>query len=268
MVATNRDPRERPAVRKLVLLAKVQIDRRTQCRVRTDPHHVQELVEVLERKKGFKDDVELYFDASVYWVGDGFHRLEAYQAAGWVKIPALVREGGWLAAMIHAAGSNEDHGKRRTRDDLHRAITLLLEDGGIRKLSNRQIAKLARCDDKTVGALREKLGLAGDVRVYTDKHGNETEMNVSRLRRRGEPLTAGGRVNTFHDLPADAKDACKGLLRVLGRLTKEQHSFTLTWLSKLPPGKPKETEHLLAELEVEEGQGEDLDLGPDEGLKF
>jgi hypothetical protein len=180
---------------------------------------------------------------------------------------ALVREGGWLAAMIHAAGSNEDHGKRRTRDDLHRAISLLLEDGGIRKLSNRQIAKLARCDDKTVAAMRAKQDLDGDTRVYTDKHGNVTEMNVSRLRRRGEPLTAGGPVNAFHDLPADAKDACKGLLRVLGRLPKEQYSFVKTWLHQLPV-KPKEAAHLLAELETEEGEGEDLDLGPDEGLKF
>ena len=267
MAGTDRDPRERPARLKHVLLAKVQIDRRTQCRVRTDPHHVQELVEVLERKKGFKDDVELYHDGSVYWIGDGFHRVEAYQAAGWVKIPALVREGMWLAAMIHAAGSNEDHGKRRTRDDLHRAISLLLEDSSIRKLSNRQIARLARCDDKTVGAMREKLGLDGDTRVYTDKHANETEMNVSRLRRRGEPLTAAGPVNAFHDLPADAREVCKGLLRVLGQISREQYSFTLTWLHQLPP-KPKEAGHLLAELEVEEGQGEALDPGSDENLKF
>src|SRR5262245_27087561 len=122
------DPRNRPAERKMISLARVQIDRSTQARMKKDPNHVQLLVEVLESGKEFKDDPEVYFDGKDYWIGDGFHRLEAYARVGRERVYVLVREGGRHDAILHAVGANAEHGMPRTRKDVRRAIRLALED--------------------------------------------------------------------------------------------------------------------------------------------
>ena len=83
--------------------------------------------------------------------------MEAYQQAGRDKIRALVREGSERDAMIHAAGANTKHGLRRSREDTHRCIRLLLEDKQLAGLSDRTLAKLVDCDGKTVAVVREKL---------------------------------------------------------------------------------------------------------------
>src|SRR5262245_41078226 len=115
-----KDPRNRPAERKQILLAKVQITRSTQARDRKTPDHVETLLAVLESGQEFKDAPEVYFDGFAYWVGDGFHRLDAYDRAGRAKVWALVRDGTHRDAMIHAAGANAEHGLRRTRKDVDR----------------------------------------------------------------------------------------------------------------------------------------------------
>src|SRR5262249_12479981 len=161
--------------------------------------------------------------------GDGFHRLEAYQQAGKQKIRALVREGTERDAMIHAAGANTRHGLRRTREDTHRCIRLLLEDKALAALSDRTLAKLVDCDGKTVAAVREKLGLPSSSRVYTDKHGNEAVMNVTGLSNRGKKRFAfQGKVNTFHELPQQVRETLRSFLQEASRLPKPQYAFALT----------------------------------------
>jgi hypothetical protein len=264
MAGRNLDPRVEPAVRKMVHLDKVQFrDRRTQARMRTDPNLVREYAGLLLAGVEFTEPPDLYEDAGpVYWVGDGFHRVAAYEMAGRVKFWANVREGGWYRALLHAAGSNAEHGLRRSRQDLHRALRLLLEQEEIRRYSDRTIAKLARCDNKTVAAMRKQLGLDGDARTYTDRHGNQSVMDVSGLRR-PTLATSGTPTNAFHDLPADTRKTLKDLLEQLGRMTKESRSFTLTWISKVP-ATPKAINDLRTELDAE---GEGQDKGPD-GLPF
>jgi hypothetical protein len=124
------DPQQRPAQEKMIALDKIQLTRSTQGRLRMNPDHVQRLrEEVLERGLDFTDRVEVYDDGfGKLWVGDGFHRLEAYQQAGRDKIRALVREGTERDAMIHAAGANTRHGLRRSRENIRRCIRLLLKD--------------------------------------------------------------------------------------------------------------------------------------------
>jgi hypothetical protein len=248
----QKDPRAKPAVRKLVALFKVQIDRSTQARDRKDDERVKALLEVLEDGKEFKDDLELYDDGFVYWVGDGFHRLDAYQLKGREKAWALVREGSHRDAMIHAAGANAEHGLPRKRKDIDRAIRLLLEDKEIGKLSDRAVAALARCTDKTVAARRRELGLNGGDRAYTDRHGNESVMDISGQRSRGKTLLSAGPVNAFHDLPVTTRRVLKGVLEEIGGLTKERYSFALSWLKGHLPPTPKEARELLTTLEAEE----------------
>jgi hypothetical protein len=223
-------------------------------RKRTDHNLVADYAELLKTKKDFDTPVEVYFDGKVYWIGDGFHRVEAYLRAGKDKITALVREGDWQAAKVHAMGANDAHGLRRNRQDIQKAIAEAFDM--FPKLSDRAIAFICRTTHPTVAAHRPD-NLKTDTRVYTDKHGNESVMNVSGIR--GKTMaSAPAPVNAFHDLPPSAKTALKELLRVISGLSKSEHAFVLTWLKSSLRDKPKESGQLLTELEVEEGAGEEM----------
>jgi hypothetical protein len=248
------DPRDLPAVPKKIPLDKVQIDKRTQMRVRTDPNRVADYVEVLQAKRDFDAPIEVYFDGKVYWIGDGFHRVEAYSRAGRDKVPALVREGGWQAAAVHAMGSNDAHGLPRSRADVRKAIAHAFDM--FPKLSDRAIAQICRTSHPTVAAHRPA-ELKTDQRVYTDKHGNESVMDVTGLRGK-TAASAPAPVNTFHDLPVESKTVLKDMLRVIAGLSKPEYSFVLAWLQGGLPDKPKEAERLLTELEFQEGAGEEM----------
>jgi hypothetical protein len=247
--ASERDPRNRDAEEKVILLAKVQIERSLQARVRLNRQWVGSLYEVLEQGKDFKDKIEVYFDGTVYWLADGFHRAAAYEKKGWVKVKALVRQGTHRDAMIHAVGANDAHGLPRSRKDIQRAISLLLDDEQYARLSNRTLAKIVHCSDKTVGAVRENLGLGSDRRTYTTKHGTESTMNVSNLR--GRSLAAAAPVNAFHDLPGPTQRRLLGLLGEIGKLSKSEYGFVRSWLAAQLPPTPKGALQLRTELEVE-----------------
>jgi hypothetical protein len=263
MKQSNKDPRSNPSEEKMILLAKVQIDRSTQARVRKNPEWVESLGEILAQGKDFTDPVEVYDDGFVYWVGDGFHRLDAYARAGRLKIKARVREGTHRDAMIHAAGANSEHGLHRSQKDVRRAISLLLDDDDLARLSDRTLAQLAYCSDKTVAAVKRELGLDSATRTYTDKHGTVTEMNISEMQKRPRASFTEP-VNTFHELPEEARAVLKETLRVISRLKKEQYSFVLAWLQSQLPPKPKDAEALLTTLELEEGAGQEMELGEDD----
>lgn len=95
------------------------------------------------------------------WVADGFHRIEAALRAGRNNIQAEVREGSIRDAILCAAGANRNHGLRRTRNDVRRAITSLVKDPEWGAWSDRAIAEKVGCSDKTVAAVRKDLGRCG-----------------------------------------------------------------------------------------------------------
>jgi hypothetical protein len=245
----------------MVELDKIECDRGTQARCRMNPNWTGELVEVLGAGKDFTDEPEVYYDGYTYWPGDGFHRLAAYRKVGRVKVWVRVREGTHRDAMIHAAGANSEHGERRSRKDLRRAIALLLEDEDIAKRSDRTIARLARTTDKTVATVKKELGLDSGTRVYTDKHGNVGEMDVSRLKERSKGLSLAGSapVNEFHQLPPPVKGSVKGLLQEISRLSKKDYAFLKTWLQAQLPKTPREASNLLTTLDFEEQAPPDAD---------
>jgi hypothetical protein len=259
------DPRNLQAERKNIPMDKIRVSRDTQARVRLNPATVQEYVELLERKVEFKDDIEVYHDGFVFWVGDGFHRHAAYEKVGRLRVPALVREGSQRQAMIHAAGANAEHGLPRKREDVQRAIRMLLDDDETGRLSARTIAKLVRCSPGMVDNMKKLLGRGGEKVVYTDRHGIETEMDVSGQKERPrKTLAFGAPVNTYHDLPAGVRGVLKDVLREISQLPKESYSFVLSWLQGHLPPKPKEAGNLLTQLELEEqAEPDGLDrLGP------
>ena len=77
------------------------------------------------------------------------------------------------AAILYSVSANATHGQRRTREDVNRAIGMMLRDSVWGNLTNNAIAKHINCDPKTVAARRSELEKAGeieplDVRVAAD----------------------------------------------------------------------------------------------------
>jgi hypothetical protein len=115
-----------------------------------------------------------------------------------------------------------------------------------------------------VADVKRELGLDGTIRVYTDRHGNQTEMDVSGLKTR--TLAGGGKVNTFHQLPGSSRDCCKAILQDLTHLPRERNAFLKTWLDQHWPQTPKQARDLLTQLEAEEQSAEAATDG--DGMPF
>jgi hypothetical protein len=104
--------------------------------------------------------VVVFHDGNDYWLGDGFHRVEAGRKIGRETIVAEIRKGSARDAILHGVGSNASHGLRRTQADKRRAVERLLKDPEWARWSDRKIAEVAKVDHKTVGAIRR--GLTGE----------------------------------------------------------------------------------------------------------
>lgn len=127
--------------------------------------------------------VIVYFDGADHWLGDGYHRVEAARKIKRTTITAEVREGTQRDALLLGIGANATHGLRRTQADKRRAVKRLLGDAEWSKWSDRQIAKVAKVDHKTVGKARREL-LGGEIPtertvLFRDRQGNQTEMRVN-----------------------------------------------------------------------------------------
>lgn len=88
-----------------------------------------------------------------YLIGDGWHRLLAYEANGDVTVPAVVHVGGLERAVKYALSANARHGLKRSNADKQKAVRVALERFG--ELSDRAVAELCAVDHKTVAAARK-----------------------------------------------------------------------------------------------------------------
>lgn len=126
------------------------------------------------------EDVEDY----VYYIADGWHRLNASRAAGFTGISAVVHysPAPEREALESALKANVNHGLRRSVADKRRSVELALNDDEWSQWSNNQIAKLCGVSDKLVGRLRKELFPEDDgTRRFTDKHGNVREMQTKSI---------------------------------------------------------------------------------------
>ncbi len=156
-----------------------------QMRVEMDPSTVRDYADNMAAGAPFPP-VVVYYDGTDYWLGDGFHRVEAARKLEHETIEAEVRDGDARQAILHGIGSNASHGLRRTQADKRRAVERLLHDDEWSKWSNRQIAKAARVDHKTVAAVRREL-LGGDFPTPARPSGEIPRTN-------GKPNSASGSV--------------------------------------------------------------------------
>jgi hypothetical protein len=156
-----------------------------QMRVEMNPDVVLEYADDMAAGAVFPP-VVVYHDGTDYWLGDGFHRVEAARKLERETIDAEVREGGDRDAILHGIGSNASHGLRRTQADKRRAIERLLHDEDWAKWSDRKIAKFAKVDHKTVAKVRRDL-LGGEFPTPARPNGEIPRTN-------GKPNSTSGSV--------------------------------------------------------------------------
>lgn len=143
-------------------IKKIRRDGGTQSRANINNDVVAEYSERMREGVAFPP-VTLFYDGKAYWLADGFHRVAAAEAAGLGSIAADVRQGTQRDAVLHSVGVNAAHGLRRTNDDKRRAVEVLLRDKEWRLWSDREIARQAGVDHKTVGKLRSELVQSGEI---------------------------------------------------------------------------------------------------------
>lgn len=115
---------------------------------------VDEYAEAMQRGECFPPII-LFNDGGVYWLADGYHRFKAAQKAGLESLSAEFRSGTKLDALKFALSANATHGLRRSSVDKRRAVLIALKEFG--DLSNRELGRMVKVDDKTVGKYRERL---------------------------------------------------------------------------------------------------------------
>ncbi len=168
----------------LIALSDIQ-DGGAQMRVEMKPDVVREYADDMAAGATF-EPVVVYHDGSIYWLADGYHRVDAARKIQRETIDAEVRDGDERQAILHGIGSNASHGLRRTQADKRRAIERLLRDEEWSKWSNRKIAEAAKVDHKTVSKVRREL-LGGEFPTPARPNGEIPRTS-------GKPSSASGSV--------------------------------------------------------------------------
>lgn len=138
--------------------AQIRTDGGTQMRAAIDEVTADEYAQELRQGAAFPP-VVVFYDGSDHWLGDGFHRVQAYFLVygDKAKIPCDVRPGTRRDAVLCAAGANAVHGLRRTNADKRRAVETLLRDEEWSQWSDREIARRCHVTQPFVSKLHHDL---------------------------------------------------------------------------------------------------------------
>lgn len=137
----------------LIPIASIRRDGGTQPRATLNLNWVEEYGQDMIAGAEFPPVVAFY-DGSIYWLADGFHRTEAAIAVGLAEIAADIRQGTQRDAILYSVSANGTHGQRRTNEDKRRAVLTLLDDPEWSKWSDHEIARRCVVDHKVVSRLR------------------------------------------------------------------------------------------------------------------
>lgn len=154
---------------KTLNISDITTDGGTQTRASIDPVTVEEYADIMaDSTKNPFPPLVVFFDGSIYWLADGFHRIAAAktEAVGWVQIECDVRQGRHDDAVAYGMGCNAVHGLRRTNADKRHAVSMAL--GLWPDLADRAIASMASVSHKLVATVRLELGQAPVERTGLD----------------------------------------------------------------------------------------------------
>jgi phage N-6-adenine-methyltransferase len=135
-------------------LAGIRTDGGTQMREAIDEATVQQYAEHLEDGDEFPAIV-VFYDGDEYWLADGFHRVAAYQRAGYGEAPADVRSGQRIDALRYALKANATNGKPRTPGDMRRAYEAAVHNGLCGAGDRKAVHELLGCSKQWARKLTE-----------------------------------------------------------------------------------------------------------------
>lgn len=134
----------------------IRLDGGTQMRERIHQDKVAEYAEHYREELDLPP-VTVFFDGVNYWLGDGFHRYFASEAAGFKDIEADIRSGTQRDAVRFSWQANGHHGLPRSRADRRKAVLSALDDPEAPTWSNRQIAELCAVSHTFVNQIKREL---------------------------------------------------------------------------------------------------------------
>ena len=137
-------------------LDKLHLDGNTQPRTAIDQSVVNDYAALYEANVKLPP-VDVFFDGTIHWLADGFHRWHGARKASLDKIKCNVHQGTQEDAQWFAVAANKAHGLHRSTADKAKAIKAALRHPKGAKMSDRQIAEYVGVSDKTVAKRRAEL---------------------------------------------------------------------------------------------------------------
>ena len=144
----------------LIKLSDVATDDDLQPRVKINDDVVDEYASSMQHGEIFPPII-VFSDGQKNWLADGYHRYYAAKKAGLDSLGAEFRTGTRTDALRFALSANATHGLKRSQADKRRVVLIAIRE--FSNLSNREIARLVKVDDKTVGKYRERMAITEDV---------------------------------------------------------------------------------------------------------
>jgi len=161
-------------------ISDIRIDGGTQIRKKLNLDKVNEYAQQMDDGIEFPP-ITVFFDGSSTWLAEGFHRLSSERQRGSITIKAIVINGTIEDATLFALGSNK-HGLNMSAEDYRRSIDIMLKHHKWSTWSNAQIAAHVGVSASTVARVKKDSNTKpADKVTYTDKHGNESTMDTSKI---------------------------------------------------------------------------------------
>lgn len=143
---------------KVIKLANILVDSRTQQRAAIKPENVEEYADLMTNGTKFPA-IKCVFDTVNYYIVDGNHRFLAAQKIGCIDIEAEIISGTIRDAIWQSLGANTQHGLKRTNDDKQKSVLNALQDKEWCQLSDIEISKQCRVSRQLVLNLRSKVNV-------------------------------------------------------------------------------------------------------------
>lgn len=130
-----------------ISISVIKTDGGTQMRSSIDPETVLLYSEHIRDGAEFPP-ITVFYDGRDYWLADGFHRCDAYLAAAQDFIPADIRSGSRMDAVIYALKANASNGRPRTTTDLQRAYRVAVDNKLCDPGDVSKVKDLIGCSDR------------------------------------------------------------------------------------------------------------------------
>lgn len=144
----------------------IRRDGQTQLRLELDQEALKRYEQLIVNnnyKWPFNDNIVVFFDGENHWLADGFQREVAWihafaqQEQSVPPYPVDVKTGSLRDALYYSLHHANRHGVPFTRQDRREIAMRLIQDSEWTNYSNREIAKIAQLDEKTIRTLRREL---------------------------------------------------------------------------------------------------------------